>query len=254
MDDKENNLLKEAFEERKARRTVSGELSIRAFAIQLKTSPTTLSETLNERRELSVPLARKILCDERTSPHLRMKLESFIAKKEKDHSIKKRAVELSVDEYEKISDWLHFAILNLMDCENFDSATNEFSERIGIAEDQIKHALDNLLNLGLVYVDSDLMWQKNPYTLRTDSTRSSLASQKTYAQLLEKALQSMKEDDFSERDLSGTMMAIDSDLLPLAKQEIRKFRNYLTNKLESRGNQKDVYQLCIQFFPISKRQ
>ena len=52
--------------------------------------------------------------------------------------------------------------------------------------------------------------------------------------------------------MSSMTLAIDPKLVPIAIKEIRKFRRKLTKFLESAAPAKEVYELSVQLFPISK--
>ena len=53
------------------------------------------------------------------------------------------------------------------------------------------------------------------------------------------------------RDFSSTTVAIDLDKLPEVKTIIREFRQKMTTLLRD-GKKTDVFQLAIQFYPLTK--
>ncbi|MNL64824.1 hypothetical protein D3C87_1890770 [compost metagenome] len=60
----------------------------------------------------------------------------------------------------------------------------------------------------------------------------------------------LDEVDMMLRDFSSTTLAIDLDKLTEAKTIIREFRQKMSALLRD-GNKTDVYQLAIQFYPLT---
>jgi hypothetical protein len=52
------------------------------------------------------------------------------------------------------------------------------------------------------------------------------------------------------RDFSSMMMAIDPDKISEAKTIIREFRLKMDSLMEQ-GHKREIYQLAIQFYPLS---
>jgi hypothetical protein len=46
-------------------------------------------------------------------------------------------------------------------------------------------------------------------------------------------------------------LAMDSSLIPYAKEKIRKFRRELTLDLEAKGKPNSVFEFMIQLFPLT---
>jgi hypothetical protein len=58
------------------------------------------------------------------------------------------------------------------------------------------------------------------------------------------------ELDVELRDFSSIMLAIDPEKLPEAKTIIREFRQKMASLLKH-GHRSEVYQLAIQFYPLT---
>ena len=62
----------------------------------------------------------------------------------------------------------------------------------------------------------------------------------------------LKEIEVELRDFSSMTASIDLDQLPEAKTIIREFRQKMASLLRNGSNKTDVYQLAIQFYPVTK--
>jgi uncharacterized protein (TIGR02147 family) len=237
--------------------------SLRAFARTLDLSPSAVHEILNGKRNFSPKLAKKILEKLHTPPH---EIEATIAaltkiKKQKGEldSEKNLASEhyarLSQDQFSLISEWYHFAILSLAETQDFQSEPSWIAKRLGITLTQTTEAISRLERLGMLL--------RNPVTHTLTCTGQSfsttdeiknLAVRKSHHQMIELACRSLEQDQVTERDFTTYTLAIDPDRLPEAKRRIRNFSVELMQFLESGPKKTQVHALCIQTFPLSKRE
>ena len=117
---------------------------------------------------------------------------------------------------------------------------------------QASSAIERLLKL-------DLLEEKNNsivptgIALKTPTDIENSSLKIHTAQSLDMARESLFRDEVNIRDFSTITMAIDPDSLGDAKKMIREFRKKMMNKLE-RKNQKEVYKLSIQLFPLSHQE
>jgi uncharacterized protein (TIGR02147 family) len=215
--------------------------SLRRFAQALGISHTVLSLVLSGKRPLSKKAAVKISDFFGFDPEKR---DSFVANRKAKPSQRMlqadRYTQLSLDTFAVIADWYHFAILSLLEIPGAKLEARWISTRLGISEIEAKLAIERIERLDLLGKPIDM---KN--------TNSTAATRTFHRQLLEKALESMEQDPFELRDLSSMTMAIDPAQVPYARERIREFRDELTADLEKRGKPKEVYNLNVQFFPLS---
>src|SRR5665213_2339260 len=134
--------------------------SLRSFARNLNLSPGALSEILRGRREVSLKsipsIAKSIGLNASEGRHL-LKLAQ-LAKAAKDEGLREFSTELPQDDrlvlsediFNLISEWYHFAILNLLDCDAFEWQSTWIAKRLGISRIQAQMAMELLLRMGLV--------------------------------------------------------------------------------------------------------
>lgn len=123
--------------------------SLRSLARQLKISPTTLSEGLNGKRNLSLQLLEK-LSD-------RLELNTT----ECAFLISENPCEISyIDDSLKktFSHWYTFAILNLVKAENFTPNSTWISQKLEISAHEAESTWCNLIRAGLVVKNGD-QWE-----------------------------------------------------------------------------------------------
>ncbi|MGZ3695672.1 MAG: TIGR02147 family protein, partial [Bdellovibrionota bacterium] len=73
-----------------------------------------------------------------------------------------------------------------------------------------------------------------------------------HRQLLEKALESLDHDPIEKRDFSSITLPMSASQIPYAKERIRQFRRELAAELGQKTNPKEVYNLTVQIYPVSK--
>ena len=239
--------------------------SVRAFAKALALDAGTLSRILNGKQIPSFKLSQRIVDSLALSPQERDYFFSSVAMiqrgrqlKRLSHSVNaypeiKPVKDLSLDLYRIISDWYHFAILELTFVNDFESDPSWIANQMGISETEAKLAIERLLQFQL------LQRRKNGKLFKTDAQLSSAdkhlttaAHRKNQKQFLEKAIDSLENDPIEERSMTSMTMAINPEQLPLAKKMIREFNQKLCETLE-KGSRERVYNLEVALYPLQKK-
>ncbi|NJL23805.1 MAG: TIGR02147 family protein [Calothrix sp. SM1_5_4] len=234
--------------------------SLRSFARNLRMSPGALSEVLSGRRQLSlksVPnVAQAIGLSAVESRHLLHLAQLAKAAKNKDlRELERRARvrdEAMLDEqiFALVSEWYHFAILNLLECDGFEWKASWISRRLGISLIQARMAMDLLLRLGLVRREKDRYIGKNEVVLSPREIPSA-AVRNHHRQILEKAIQALEGQALTERDITGSGFALDPACLPAIKKELSEFQDRLVAKY-SAGSKTEVYFLEVALFKLTQ--
>jgi len=240
--------------------------SLRAFARALGLTPAGLSLILSGKRGVTPTTAESIADHLGLDPVLREKFLEGIRRSKKQKKLARKSQrtpefskpqndshyhQLTLDTFSLISDWQHYAILSLIETKGFKPRISWVASRLGISATEAKSAVERLKRLKILDT-SQAPWKQMGGPLKIENTTALSAARRQQKQVLEKALYSLENDSFESRDISSMTMAIDPKLVPLARDEIKKFRRYLMNLLESKGNQEEVYHLGIQIYPVSK--
>lgn len=219
--------------------------SLRAFANNLGISPANLSLILNKKRPPSQKTIDKILrCNTIASFSKGMITADLMSAREDNEN-------LSLDDFEKINSWKAYAILGLLKTKSFNSNVTTISARLGLTTVEVKYLIELLIKSSLIEKSgSTLKRSKGP--IRINNKVSSANAKVFQRELVIKALESMENEPFENRDLSSITFVMSRDKMEIAKAEIRKFRLKMAQLFEQDPTADDVYSLTVQFAPLTK--
>lgn len=163
--------------------------------------------------------------------------------------------QVAVDSFKIISDWYHYGILELLRLDHFEADPIWISKTLGITINEARIAIERLQRVGILEITDEGKWIDHSggrsTTLGADYTTA--AFRNLQKQVLEKAIEALIDYGMEERDQSSMTMAIDSRLLPEAKERLKTFRRELAAFL-SRGERHDrVYHMSLSLYPVSKK-
>lgn len=248
------------------RRRKNPSYSLRAFARDLEIPAPKLSQALRGIRGMSVVRARQIT----QKLHLsKSESDLFVSLVEAEHGRSESAKisarqnvqvlqksagfgELSLELFQIIRDWYHFAILELTDVCDFEGTPSWIAKKLRIKPAEAKVALQKLLDFGLLKEDLKRGFIQTKADLATPSEIPSREIREHHSQILQQADLALQTTSVEERDFSAITMAIDSKRIEEAKSELRKFRRKFCADLQSAGEKDRVYCLGIQFFPLDR--
>lgn len=222
--------------------------SLRAFAKSLGLSSSFLSKLMNGQRPLTEKTLIKILPHLSLSPSEAIKLRKNSGQK-RDWNLEFDS--LDHDRFQLISDWYHFAILELSSVQGIVLNPKSVSACLGISIHEAKVALERLRRLELLDHENEL----KPARARSLSTVgpkfTTDATRNQQRQILQMAIRALDEVPFKERDQSSVTLAIPKSRLSEAKSKIAAFRRELTSYLQRPGERDSVYHLSISFYPVT---
>lgn len=160
---------------------------------------------------------------------------------------------LEKHQFDLLSHWFYVAIYVLVDLKDFRNDVEWISDRLRkkVTPKQVKEALDSLESLKLITKDDLKGYRQTSGALSTADDLRSLSAHKYHTQMIELALESLKNDATELREFNGVTLSLSMAKMPLLKDKIRQFRkeiNELTSNLEGA---EEVYQLNIQLFPLT---
>ncbi|MBI1860261.1 MAG: DUF4423 domain-containing protein [Deltaproteobacteria bacterium] len=231
--------------------------SLRAFARDLNVSHSYLSLVLNDQIPLSIKHAinfsERLGFDEELKQRF---VKSALERPTAPTAVPERNDDLfflEIDKFKLLSDWRHFAILDLTEIKGFQANTQWIARRLGCSRRQVTESVKRLERLGLLERDGK-RWKKTHKHMAIPTSRAHPAMQALHADLIHKALatlRSTKQSDYEKRDISGALFVINSKRLPEAKQRIERFRRSLMKFLGT-GECDELYQLNVQLFNLTK--
>lgn len=228
--------------------------SLRAYARSLRVSPSALSAILNGKRPLT----------EKTKVRLGLALGLSLGELKKfSHadSTKKgikvtptiRFQQLALDSYAVISDWYHYAILELLRVKSFKPESKWISKALGITTSEVNIAVERLQRTGLLKIENG-SWQdtsQNGLATNIHDDLTSTALRKLQRQVLEKSITALETLPTSVRNHTSMTFAIDPDDLPEAKRKIAKFRRDLCEFFEKTKKPTQIYNLGVSLYPLT---
>lgn len=217
---------------------VNERYSMRAFANQLGLNSSTLSQVLSGKRHLSDQKIQS-LC----------KKVGFSFPKSETAPIDFSHIE--VDTFAVISDWYHFAILDLTVLKSFKSDIKWIARKLDIQTHEASVAVDRLLRLGMLQLKNGKLSKTKDFYTNYSEGITSAALKEYQRQVIKKALFAVDNCPQERKDITSITIAADSKKLNQAKEKIKNFRRELCAFLES-GDSDSVYHLALQLYPVTE--
>lgn len=231
--------------------------SLRAFARTLDVEASALSKILNGKRSLTPKMLHRMCTQLGIAPDEVNRYEQTLSTA---RTTRRRPLRndddfepVGADEFTAISDWYHYAILELMSVDGFKPQSSWIARALGLSVSEVNFAIERLVRLGLLEVTPDGNWRQQAGQLTTSaSSFTTAAFRKLQRQILQQAVDALETVPLSERDQSSMTMAISKAKLAGAKERIRQFRRELCAYLQDSPLHDEVYQLSISLFPVSR--
>lgn len=233
-------------------KTRNPRLSQRGFALKLGLSSGAFSEILQGKRLLSHQIKLRIAPRLQLSP----KEEADFFQEGLPPQLQHRqsdSLKLSNDQFHLISDWWHFAILNLTRTKGFKNHVTWIARRLGMANKVVTEALDRLFRLGFLEKTTDGRVARKHANLQTTDDLFSLSIQRSHLEDLKLIEKSLNEIPIHLRDMTSVTFVVNKRDLSKAKEMIRVFQDQFLNRVEANHGE-EVYRLSIALFPLTQVQ
>lgn len=228
--------------------------SQRAFAKFLGVENSWLSKVMRRQKNMSPRSINKIGERLGLSPYEINKFLKSISNARPSQSPPIKFAQLNQDTFEVISEWYHFAILELMKLKSFKMDTRWISSRLGITHAEAQAAIERLVRVGILR-EQENIWvdeSKGFTTHNLGVNYSSSAHRKLQESILAKSAYALKNLPIERRDHSSMMMATNKSKLEEAKRRIDEFRYSLCEFLEDCSERDAVFQLSVSLFPLAE--
>ena len=238
-----------------SRQRINASYSLRAFAKDISIHPSSLSLILNAKRSLPLKDSKKVAKSLKLSPkeaslfYESLFLERMNAEAKASQPIEPAFV-LEEAYHDVVAEWEHFAVLNLLEVAGFESRIEFVAKKLNVTEQRAKVVVDHLIQVDLIRVQKDGSWKPQFENLRTTEDFPSAAIHKSHIEKMELGKAKLEQVPLDLRDFSSVSFAVDMESIDEAKAFIREFRRRFQERFE-RGNKTEVYQLAIQFYPLS---
>jgi uncharacterized protein (TIGR02147 family) len=234
----------------------NSQYSLRAFAKFLATDHATLSQLVRGKRALTARAIMKLgtrLGLDRASIDLYVAQESYWAGQTASEAVLGEVEQLASDAACVISDWYHYAILELTRLHHFKPDSRWIARVLGIAPDQVNLAVTRLARLGLLEMVDRHRWiDKSGDTTTSLAQFNHTAVERLCEQVRLLMLGAMESAPHGRFEHGSTTLALSTARLPNVLERIARFRRELVSLLEHDPVRDDVYQLEISFFPLTR--
>jgi uncharacterized protein (TIGR02147 family) len=166
-----------------------------------------------------------------------------------------RHQKLRQDQYDYFSEWYFSALRSLLPVIDFKDNYTEIAQFLDppLTPTLVKKAVDLLLQLGLLNRDQNGRYSVSTPAVTAGDEVTSIALLHFHGQSLDLAKRAIEHYQADRRDVSGVTMSLSQAGFDKLKTEIRDFRKRVMFIAEQDANEDGVYQLNVQFYPLSKR-
>jgi uncharacterized protein (TIGR02147 family) len=252
------DLLKKVLNRRKENNPA---YSLRAFALYLDISVTSLSRILNGKRSLTLERALNwqdklgLNTDEQSEFLEAIQKDEYERLNETERNERELNKKLDydlirLDQFEIISKWYYLTILNLVEIKGFILDENSVAQCLNIKKEDALEAISRLERLKLIG-KTDGKYRRLKKSIETPSDIPSTAIKNYQSENISRALESLEIDSVEIRDITSITMPMNLNKLTEAKKKIKNFRREMSLLAQS-GENEQVYSLNIQLFPQTR--
>jgi uncharacterized protein (TIGR02147 family) len=164
------------------------------------------------------------------------------------------AKRLRQDQFEFFSKWHHVVIRSLIDLFPFSGDYPRLAAmlRPAITVRQAKTSVALLLRLGLIEMGRDGVYRIQNKLLTTGPEIVSLAAQKFHLEAMELAGRALREIPGDRRNIYGLTLGISKQAFQEVQKIMMESQNKILQVAENDKGSDGVYQLNVQFFPVSE--
>lgn len=241
--------------------------SMRALARDLKLAPSFVSEILNGKR--SIPKSRlssfknvlkmddikSTLLDHSLAQEIKMKFPQIEnIKNEKNIPPVWEYTEMVSKQFPLLSHWINIALMDLVTCSNFDPNPDVIARRLQITKNEAIDAFNLLVRMEFIKQENG-RWIKSSKKIKFPTRQSMPIVRELHSQLIKLALKKLQvettDKDFQNRLINGFVFAGNPKKFTAARSKLNEALFEVVEML-SEGECSEVYQLNVQFLPITQ--
>lgn len=231
-------------------------------------SPSTLGMFLNGKRKLTPFLAEKLAaalplkhkekqmlqvwsqieCAKNVVDRTRAERKLFQLKSSNENGV------MTNSQLRFLSIWYYPVIFTMVGQDDFNPSPSYLAKVLGrgVQPAQVERALRELVEMGLLQKDSR-GFKQSKTTLKNSEDVKEISVRHCHRNGLTLA-QNALSLPLSEREFNGLTVAVPKEQIPHVKEMIRQFRSDLNLYLSQFTKNSDIYQLSLQFFPLTNLQ
>lgn len=238
-----------------SKKELNKQYSMRSLAKKIGVDPGTLSRILKSERIPSMQLAQQIAAILNfDSEETKLFLDSLAQQKwshQPENTAAQASYEVELEHYRFLSDWIHYAILELTFTHDFRYNNEWMAMRLNRSTKDVESAVKRLISLGLAKEDQGSLIKTNSRLTTSHKHKTTQPLKNLQKDLLQNALDCIDSVDFKDRASVSMTMAINVGNIEKAKSYFVEFSEKMCDLLEE-GEQTEVYNLIINLSPLTK--
>jgi uncharacterized protein (TIGR02147 family) len=153
------------------------------------------------------------------------------------------------------SKWYYVFVRELLNFHDFKDDTKALARLIipPIKSSEAKEAINFLEELGLIKKDAQGFYRQTENAITSGDEVRSLDLARFQLATIDLAKRALQKIPSTERDLSVLTMTLSVESFKLIKSELQKMRKRFANIAVEEKNPDQVYQMNIQFFPVTRK-
>ena len=236
------------------------------MARQLDLSPSTLSDVLNNKKNLSERTATEVAARLKLTAMQKKyfctlvqfqisnddELKALLAHQLRVLNPKMREhFEITVDRFKLMAEWYHTAILELTFLEDIEMSPVNIARVLGITSSQAREGLELLKRLDLIKEQGVDRFAKSRSQMQVQSESPNQGIRRYHYQMLAKAQESLSTQMPDEKMVGSETIPLNIDDLSEAKEIIETCFQQILQLSERSRNKNHVYHLGIQLFKLT---
>lgn len=156
-----------------------------------------------------------------------------------------------------LANWYYVAILECIALDDFQPNPHWIARQLNVSLPIINVAVNQLMRAGAIEITVKGEWVNNfkNFTTQSNENIDDLALRNHQKQLLSLAQQSIDFNAADKKSHTAFVTALDADLVPELKQEIKIFREKIANLIKKKSIKRDsLYCLQINFFEEKEKE
>lgn len=242
------------------RQMLNANYSLRAFARDLGTAPSSLSEIMNGHKRVTPERATRLLRrlnlteDERQLVLKRLGAARTRSKRKVSDLKQDDAIQRLHVLKELVSHWSYFAILEAIHLKDFQADPRWVARRLKMPVGQVKEIVQSLLDLEILEITPDGRWiDRHEIASTTDGIPSQTILQ-MHLSLLEKCKATLIEKPVEERLARAMIFALPAAALPEVEKAIMDFQRKMISIASKNKGADDVQCVTLYRFALSEQE
>jgi uncharacterized protein (TIGR02147 family) len=236
--------------------------SLRAFARDLRMSPSSLSDFLTGRVGMSHTraqfMASHFQWTELTQEHFWDLVQTKFGKSIEARKnarlrvasrLKESSISVSVDAFKAISDWYHLVLIEIFQIQGERADLKQIAKQLDLTPAVLREACDRLERLGLLRKTANGFEPVESETWIGDEAPSE-AVRSYHGQILQLAARSVEKFKMEERESLSLAFSVDRDDFPKLQKELRSSIMRVLQKYAQKTPANQVQCLSLQMFPV----